>query len=170
MYCLHNHLFLKFFYLEFSGLFYCSVINVHFASKTLYSLALSAVLMTYFVCVSEIYIITLALTCQALFWFFVFLFWRILLRFFQNNIHNLLLSFDFSRDNEWYIITYLSLCQQLCRKKSKKIITVQPFISYIYKPASYAISRCYAAYIYLAFNKYGTVNNTLYANTTMTSH
>ena len=28
MYCLHNHLFLKFFYLEFSGLFYCSVFNV----------------------------------------------------------------------------------------------------------------------------------------------
>ena len=72
MYCLHNHLFLKFFYLEFSGLFYCSVINVHFASKTLYSLASSAVLMTYFVCVSEIYIITLALTCQALFLIFLF--------------------------------------------------------------------------------------------------
>ena len=77
---------LKIFYLEFSGLFYCSVINVHFASKTLYSLASSAVLMTYFVCVSEIYIITLALTCQALFY--------IILKFFESSLSRYIQNFS----------------------------------------------------------------------------
>ena len=103
MYCLHNHLFLKFFYLEFSGLFYCSVINVHFASKTLYSLALSAVLMTYFVCVSEIYTITLCLTCQQLFWFFVLSFDKTLC------LSQSVMTFD----NSHYVIITPSICQQL---------------------------------------------------------
>ena len=68
--CFHGNVLKIFFILEFSGLFYCSVIKIHFAD-CLFSSSLSGTVSCtsccQLLCVSEIYITTLSITCQDLF-------------------------------------------------------------------------------------------------------
>lgn len=90
--------------LEFSGLFYCSIIKVPGLYPTFFTLTFLYQCYRLAVCVSDIYLITFALACQELFYF---IFWNLS----KNKILEIFLISCFRTNKKLYAFTlcFLSL-------------------------------------------------------------
>ena len=90
--------------LEFSGLFYCSIIKVPGLHPTFFAMTFLYQCYWLAVCVSDIYLITFALACQELFYF---IFWSLS----KNKILEIFLISCFRANKKLYAFTlcFLSL-------------------------------------------------------------